>query len=70
MNLWDVILDPRHIEPTSKDLYEGSNVLCKGSKELCEDSKPCRSTPPHVVAAYPPFTTASIPWILMKDLLP
>ena len=69
MNLWDVILDPHHIEPISKYLYEGSNVLCKGSKELCEGSKPCRSIPPHLATAYPPFTTGLNPMDLREGSL-
>ena len=61
MNLWDESLDLHHIDLTSKDLCEGFNVLCDGSKDLYEGSKPCRSTPPHLTAVCPPFSTGHNP---------
>ena len=63
MNLWNVFLDPHRLELTLKDLHECSNVLHKGTKELCKGSHPCRSTPPHLATAYPPFTAG----INLKD---
>ena len=58
MKPWDASLDPHIIVLTFKDIYEGFNVFCIGSKDLHKGSQPYHSTPPHLTTTFPPLSTS------------
>ena len=61
MKPWEAILDPHNINLTSKDVCEGFNFFCKGSKDLHKGSKPYHSTPPHSTTTCHSLSTSHNP---------